>query len=96
VLKDYDHASYRDRRHWQHRAELAERSLRRVLDLDISDDVRTYVTAAVVGKSRRATTTRPWSNAEQRMIEAYRQLGDADRQMLRHLFERLAATSSGD
>jgi hypothetical protein len=28
------------------------------------------------------------------MVEAYRQFGDADRQMIRHLVERLAATRS--
>ena len=93
LLRDCDRAMYRHMRHWEHRAELAERSLRRVLDLEISDDVRTYVTAAVAGKSQRLTRTCAWSNAEVKMIEEYRRLSDADRSMLRRLFDRLAAST---
>jgi len=88
-------AEYRHVRHWQHRAETAERSLRRVLDFDLSDEARDYVTAIVEGKTLRKVLKRPTSNAEMRMLEQYRGFDDATRQMIRTLFEVAGRAMTG-
>jgi hypothetical protein len=80
--------------YWEQRARLAERSLRRVLDGEISAEVRAYVTAAVDGKSQRLIPTQAWTNADYRLVDAYHRFNSADRQMIRRLFERLAPSAT--
>ncbi len=80
---------------WERQAQKFGRMLRVALACDgLSDEDRKSILSGLYrGRSSERRDPRVLSEAEARMMSQYRSMDDASRQMIRTLFDRLAATS---
>lgn len=87
-------ANFRLTLYLERQVEKYRKLLRRVLASDgVTETDRTAVLQGLYGTRGRAIDARVFSESERKLIDDYRKLGDADRQMLRRLFDRLVTTA---
>ena len=87
--REQDTVSY-----WRRRARKAENLLREVLPSDLTDDQRARVLGTLHGNpGQRLRNDHGLSDCEQQILEHYRATDAAARQLIRTLFERLAAST---
>jgi hypothetical protein len=91
LFNEYGYARDRTELYWERRTRKAERLLRDLLDTNLTAEQRANVLLALHVDRRRDRSL--LSAYEQRLIAWYRSTDAAGAQMIRTLFDRLAATS---
>jgi hypothetical protein len=77
--------------YWQTRAEKAEKALRRVLALDLTEEQRALADKVLKGATRAQLPSQAtWLPAEVQMVLNYRTLDDATRAAFRTMIDRLS------
>lgn len=91
LLGEYHDALYSRYTYWERRAAQAERCLYSTLSPDLTDEQRERVLATLRVDRRRDPHL--LTEHERKLIEQYRATDPVGRQLLRMMFERLAATN---
>lgn len=93
ALRTLHHAMVEYIAFWERRTRAVERTLRVVLASDhVNDKQRNQILRVLYGAAGAGRDPKTLSEAERALIERYRTMDAAGKQMVRTLFDRLAAT----